>query len=141
MKDFCTTTRAGPKNFQEAQDNKSIVHRFYEEVWNEGNLDLVDELIAPSFVNHGMGSERGSDREAFKQTIQKVRTGLNFRHTVEELIAEGDTVVARLSGQGEIEKEGPDSGAIRERFSGIGVVIWKLHGGRMTERWAFWDHA
>ena len=141
MKDFCTTTRAGPKNFQEAQDNKSIVHRFYEEVWNEGNLDLVDELIAPSFVNHGMGSERGDDREAFKQTIQQVRIGLNFRHTVEELIAEGDTVVARLSGQGEIEKEGPDTGADREMFSGIGVVIWKLHGGRMTERWAFWEHA
>lgn len=123
------------------EDNKAIVCRFYKEAWNEGNLDLVDELIAPSFVNHGAGSERGSDREAFKQTIHRVRTGLNFRHTVVELIAEGETVVARLSGQGEIEKEGPDSGAVRERFSGISVVIRKLHDGRMTERWAFWDQA
>lgn len=126
---------------REEVNNKAIVRRFYEEVWNGGNLDLVDELIASSFVNHGAGSERGSDREAFKQTIDKVRTGLNFRHTLEELIAEGDTVVARLSGQGEIEKEGPDSGVAREGFSGIGVVIWKLHDGRMTERWAFWEQA
>jgi predicted SnoaL-like aldol condensation-catalyzing enzyme len=65
------------------EDNKAIVCRFYEEVWNEGNLDLVDELIAPSFVNHGVGSERGSNREAFKRTIHEVRAGLNFTHTVE----------------------------------------------------------
>ena len=61
------------------RDNKAVVRRFYEEVWNEGKLDLVDELITPSFVNHGAGSERGSDREAFKKTIHEVRTGLNFR--------------------------------------------------------------
>ena len=127
--------------YEQEEANKAIIYRFYEEVWNEGNLDLVEELIAPSFVNHGTGSERGPDREAFKQTIHAVRTGLAFRHIVEELIAEGDTVVARLSGQGEIEKEGPDSGVVRERFGGVGAVIWKLDGGRMTERWGFWEQA
>ncbi len=126
---------------REGDNNKAVVRRFYEEVWNGGNLDLVEELIAPSFVNHGTGSERGSDREAFKRTIHEVRTGLKFRHTVEELIAEGETVVARLSGQGEIEKEGPGSGTVSEVFTGMGVVIWKLHDGRMTERWAFWEPA
>ncbi len=123
------------------QDNKVIIYRFYEEVWNNGDLALVDELIAPSFVNHGVGSERGSDRDAFKRTISKVRAGLNFRHTVEELIAEGDTVVARLTGHGEINKEDPDSGSERERFTGTGVVIWKLHNDQITERWAFWEPA
>lgn len=126
---------------REEDNNKATVRRFYEEVWNGGNLELVDELIAPSFVNHGTGSERGSDREAFKRTIHEVRTGLNFTHTVEELVAEGETVVARLSGQGEIEKGGPDPGKVRgEGFTGMGVVIWKLHDCRMTERWAFWGH-
>ncbi len=125
---------------EQEKDNKAIVYRFYEEVWNEGNLDLVDELISPSFVNHGVGSERRSDREAFKRTIDKVRTGLNFRHTVEELIAEGDTVVARLTGRGEIGKEDTDSGSGGEEgFSGMGAVIWKLHNGQLTERWGFWE--
>lgn len=84
------------------QFNKAVIYRFYEEVWNKGNLALLDELIDSSFVNHGFGSETGSDREAFKRTISKVRTELNFKHTVEELIAEGDTVVARLTGHGEM---------------------------------------
>ena len=126
----------------EQEDNKTIVYRFYEEVWNEGNLALLDELIAPSFVNHEAGSERGSDREAFKRTLHKVRTGLNFRHTVEELIAEGNTVVARLTGRGEIDKEDPIlSSGSREGLSGMGCMIWKLHNGQLTERWAFWEQS
>ena len=48
--------------------------------------------------------------------------------------------MARLSGQEEIQKESLDSGTVlREGVSGIGVAIWKLHDGRMTERWAFWE--
>jgi predicted SnoaL-like aldol condensation-catalyzing enzyme len=124
---------------QEEDNNKAIVYRFYEEVWNKGNMALFDELITPTFVNHGAGSERGSDREAFKRTIEKVRSELNFRHVVEELVAEGDTVVARLTGHGEIDREGPDSSLTREQFTGMGAVIWKLHNGQMTERWAFWE--
>ena len=120
------------------QDNKAIILRFYEEVWNKGDLALFDELVAPCFVNHGFGSETGSDGEAFKQTISKVRANLAFRHTVEELIAEGDTVVARLTGRGEIGGGGSGPNPDREEMTGMGVVIWKLRDGRITERWALW---
>ena len=124
------------------QDNKAVIHRFYQEVWNKGDLALVDELIAPAFVNHGFGSEVGSDRESFKRTISKVRAHLHFRHTVEELIAEGDTVVARLTGRGEIGDEAQDTGhSGHGRFTGTGIVIWKLHNGQITERWACWQSA
>ena len=91
------------------QENKAIIFRFYEKVWNKGNLALVDELVAPTFVNHSAGSEEGSDRESFKQTISRVRTDLRFHHTVEELIAEGDTVVARLTGHGERKSLAPSA--------------------------------
>ncbi len=125
------------------QDNKAVIHRFYQEVWNKGDLALADELIAPAFVNHGSGSGEGSDRESFKRTISKVRAHLHFRHTVEELIAEGDTVVARLTGRGEIHDEAQDTGptAHDERFTGTGIVIWKLRNGQITERWACWGSA
>jgi predicted ester cyclase len=124
---------------EQEDNNKAIFYRFYEEVWNKGNMALFDELIAPTFVNHGVGSERGSDRVAFKRTIEKVRTELNFRHVVEELVAEGETVVARLWGHGEIIKEGLGLGSASEEFSGMGAVIWKLHNGQLRERWAFWE--
>ena len=120
------------------EENKATVRLFYTEVWNNGRVALVDEFIAPSFVNHGFGAETGPDRESFKQTIRKVRDELNFQHTVEELIAEGDTVVARLSGRGETTGRVRRSG---EPLRGMGVVIWKLQNGEMTERWAWWQPA
>ena len=120
------------------EENKAIIRQFYTQVWNTGRVALVDEFIAPSFVNHGFGAETGSDRESFKQTISKVRYGLKFQHTVEELIAEGDTVVARLSGSGETTGRVRRSG---ETLTGMGVVIWKLQNGEMTERWAWWQPA
>jgi len=120
------------------EENKAINRRFYTEVWNNGRVELVDELIAPSFVNHGVGAETGSHRESFKQTISNVRDELNFRHTVEELIAEGDTVVARLSGRGVTTAKNRRSG---EPLRGMGVVIWKSQNGQMIERWAWWQPA
>ena len=118
------------------EENKAIIRLFYSEVWNNGRVELVDEFIAPTFVNHGFGAETGSDRESFKQTISKVRYGLNFRHTIEELFADGDTIVARLSGRGETAATDRKSG---EPLTGMGVVIWKLQNGEMTERWAWWQ--
>jgi predicted SnoaL-like aldol condensation-catalyzing enzyme len=120
------------------EENKAIIRQFYTEVWNNGRVELVDELIAPSFVNHGSDAERGDDRESFKQTISKVRDELKFRHTVEELIAEGDAVVARLTGRGETAAEGRRRG---EPLTGMGAVIWKLQNGQITERWAWWQAA
>ncbi len=124
-----------PPRETRSEKNKAIIRRFYEEVWNNGRLELVDELVSPVFVNHGVGSEEGDDREAFKHTINRVRDELKFRHTIEELIAEGDTVVARVSGHGETGGKA----SRRERIDGIGAVIWKLRNGQITERWAFWQ--
>ena len=52
--------------------------------------------MSPVFVNHGLGSEGGDDRESFKHSINRVRDELKFRQTIEELIAEEDTVAAQL---------------------------------------------
>ncbi len=117
------------------EENKAIIRRFYEEVWNNGRLEVFDELVSPAFVNHGFGSEGGDDRQAFKHTISRVRDELNFRQTIEELTAEGDTVVARVSGHGETGGKASRGTGIY----GIGAVIWKLRNGQITERWAFWQ--
>ena len=129
------------------EENKDIIRRFYKEVWNKGRLELVDELLSPTFVNHGFGSEGGDDdRESFKHTINRVRDELKFRQTIEELIAEGDTVVARVSGHGETGGKASWRKRItgakasrRQRLTGMGAVIWKLRNGQITERWAWWQ--
>ncbi len=124
-----------PPRKTRSEENKAIIRRFYEEVWNSGRLELVDELVSPVFVNHGLGFVEGDEREAFKHTINRVRDELNFRQTIEELIAEGDTVVARVSGHGETGGKASRS----EGIDRIGAIIWKLRNGQITERWAFWQ--
>lgn len=119
------------------QDNKAIVSRFYEDVWNSGDLALADELLATDFVCRG-ATGKTLDREEFKGYVDKLRNDLNFRHTVEELVAEGDTVVARLRGHGQAERRIFGLSLGRKRLDGAGVAIWKLQDGRITERWAIW---
>lgn len=120
------------------QDDKAIVSRFYEEVWNGGDLALADELIAPDFVCHGTKGET-LNREEFKDYMSKLRNDLSFRHTVEELVAEGNTVVARLRGHSEAKRRILGLNLGRKRLDGTGVAIWKLQDGRIAERWAIWQ--
>lgn len=119
------------------QENRTIVSRFYEEVWNGGDMVAADELIAPTFICRGTRPGEALDREEFKQYISKLRANLNFRHTVEDIVAEGDTVVARLTGHGEVRRKVLG----RKQLTGVGVAIWKLSNGQITERWAIWEPA
>ena len=75
------------------EQNKAVVRRFMTEVLQGGNIDLIDEILAPDYVNTTMGN---ADRTAFKGMIGALRSaGMNF--TIRELVAEGDAVVARFT--------------------------------------------
>ena len=78
------------------EQNKAVVRRFIEEVLNNENAALVDELLAPDYVNHLVPG----GREAFKQFFPMMRSAfpdLKFHNSIEHLIAEGDHVVARIT--------------------------------------------
>jgi predicted SnoaL-like aldol condensation-catalyzing enzyme len=75
------------------EQNKAVVRRFMTEVLQGGNLDLIDEILAPDYVNTTMGNV---DRTAFKAMLGALKSaGMTF--TIKELVAEGDSVVARFS--------------------------------------------
>jgi len=85
-------------------ENKAQLRRIYEEMFNQGNLAIADELIAPDFLNHAAppGSNRGP--ESMRQLITMLSTAFpDMHYTVEELVAEGDTVVTRVTVSGTIE--------------------------------------
>ena len=82
--------------------NKTQYRRSFEEVFNQGNLAIVDELVTPDFLNHevppGMNN-RGPD--STRQIVKMLRTAFPDLHfTIEELVAEGDTVVGCLTMSG-----------------------------------------
>ena len=86
----------------ELETNKAQFRRIYEEMFNQGNLANVDELIAPDCINHevppGMNN-RGP--ESARQVVMMLRTAFPDLHfTIEELVAEGDTVAGRVTMSG-----------------------------------------
>jgi predicted ester cyclase len=75
------------------EQNKAVVRRFMTEVLQGGNIELVDEILAPDYINTTMGN---ADRTAFKGMLGALKSaGLTF--TIKELVAEGDAVVARFT--------------------------------------------
>jgi predicted ester cyclase len=74
-----------------AEDNKAVVRRYFEELWNNGELAFIEECIGPD-VTHTWGHEtRASWREAVSAWLTAFP---DFRYHVDELVAEGDTVAA-----------------------------------------------
>jgi predicted SnoaL-like aldol condensation-catalyzing enzyme len=73
--------------------NKAIVRRFIKEVLSKGNIDLIDELLAPDYVNPSMGV---TNRTGFKAVISGLKASAPTRDfEIVDVVAEGDSVVFR----------------------------------------------
>jgi steroid delta-isomerase-like uncharacterized protein len=86
----------------DAQRNKALVRRFYEEVWNNGNLDVADEVFAADYVRHDWRpTSAAPGPEGQKQIASAFRAAFpDLQFAVEIVIAEGAYVAARWSARG-----------------------------------------
>ena len=83
------------------EQNKALLRRFYEEVIGQGKLDLIDELIAPTFVEHEEFPDSPPGREGLKQVFAMFLEAFPDLHFhIKDLVAEGDKVVARIAMHG-----------------------------------------
>ena len=106
----------------QTDQNKAVVRRFITEVLAGGNVDVVDELLAPNYVNRAMGT----DLAAFKAMLPGLSTALpGRRFDIEDLVAEGDAVVARFTS----EMTDPTGKVISVR----GMTYYRLAEGRIEE--------
>jgi steroid delta-isomerase-like uncharacterized protein len=119
--------------------------RLLEETFNDGNLALVDELVAPDAVNHDpaepadMRAMRGP--EVLKRTVQMYRNAFpDVRITVDDVIASGDKVVLRWHSEGTHrgELQGLAPTGARGSVTGISIDQWK--DGKVVESWTEWDN-
>lgn len=121
--------------------NKAIFRRYFDEVLNTGNLDLVDELIAANYVSHyPTGYDFGGGPEDVKQIVTTVRTGFpNVHFTIEDVFAEGDRVVGRWTFGGTHQGDFmgiPPSG---KQVSVMGIAIYRIVDEKIAEAWVAWD--
>jgi serine phosphatase RsbU (regulator of sigma subunit)/predicted ester cyclase len=119
------------------ENNKTLVRKFFEEVWNKGNVTVVDELLAPDFVDRSLLPGQESSREGYKRSITEFRAAFFFDDlTIENQIAEGDMVVTKFSTRcihrGEFLGV-PPSG---EEATYSTIRIHRIVGGKITDEWS-----
>jgi predicted ester cyclase len=84
-----------------AEENKATVRRFVDEVQSGGNIDAIDELCSPEFVNHSAPPGVPSNCEGVKLVTAMFRQAFPDSYfTVEEMVAEGDKVATRKTFHG-----------------------------------------
>ena len=126
-----------------AEMNKAIVRRLEEEL-ARGNLDVIDELLAPGFIDRALVPGQGPTREDFKRSSAEFLGVFTYTsYTIEEQIAEGDTVVTkfRASGvrQGELARLPPRGAPSGEEETLEGIRIHRISEGKITEEWSTLD--
>jgi steroid delta-isomerase-like uncharacterized protein len=118
--------------------NKEIVRRMNEEVWGEGNLDLVDEYVAADYLEHNTASpEDIHGREGYKANVEMVRTAFpGMEVTTENLVAEGERVAFRytITGTHEGELMGIEPTGTEVNFSGMAIA--RFEDGKVVEDWS-----
>jgi len=118
------------------QENKALVLRWRDELWNKRNVDALDELAAPDYVGHIAGlPEPVQGREACKQMFAAWLAALEIRVTSEIVIAEGDMVAVRDSSWA--KSVGKFQGVPPSGKQGTltSTDLYRIVGGQVKEQW------
>jgi steroid delta-isomerase-like uncharacterized protein len=119
--------------------NKAHIRRVIEEVYNQGNLDVVDEVAARNLVIHSPAQEI-QGREGAKQYVAALRAGFpDICFTIEDQIAEGDKVVTRWTARGTHAGTFQSMPATGRKFRLAGADIDRIVDGKVVECWAHVD--
>jgi predicted ester cyclase len=118
------------------ESNKTIVRRVIEEVYNQGNFDVADELIAPHYLSHNRDSHKVVGAEGVKQAARSQRASSPDMHTtIEDIIAEGDKVMLRardrFTHQAEIMGYAPTGQQIEITW----MQIVRVENDKLVESW------
>ena len=119
------------------EENKALVRRFYEEVWNRGNLGVADEVFAAGYVRQDLRPTAvPPGPEGQKLIANMFRTAFpDGQGTIDLLIAEADMVVARWTIQGTHQGAWINIPPTGKRVSFAGVNIFRIAGGKVVEIW------
>ncbi|GIK43546.1 MAG: hypothetical protein BroJett011_73790 [Chloroflexota bacterium] len=121
-------------------ENKAIVRRGWEEIWNKGNLTIAPEHYALTYVSHMPGNPDMYGPEGHNQLVTMYRTAFPDLHfTVEDQIAEGDKVVNRVTARGTHLGEFRGIPPTGKPITVTGITIDRIAGGKLVESWASWD--
>ena len=126
-----------------SEQNKALIYRWFEEVWNRGDAEAIDELLAEDAVIHGLTDASGNPVQgiqAFREYHAQFRGAFSDIYvTLEDVLAEGDKVVTRCGVRGRHTGNQLGFEATNAPVQFEGIVIVQIKGGKIVEAWNHFD--
>jgi predicted ester cyclase len=121
-----------------AEQNKAIFRRVIEEGFNKGNLDALNDCFPPTYIEHQF--DLPPTLEEFKGSIRYLReTFADFSLTIEDMVADGDTVWARMTGRGTHSKEFMGRPPTGKLFTITVIDVCRFEDRKIVEHWGVPD--
>lgn len=118
------------------EENKRITRLICEEIINGGDIDKADDVIAEDMINHDSANP-GHGRAGFKQFFRMIRAAFpDVQNTIEDIIAEGDTVVARVTIRATNDGEFMGMAPTGRKIEVTVIDILRFEDGKVVEHWA-----
>jgi steroid delta-isomerase-like uncharacterized protein len=125
-----------------SRGNVALIHRWFEEVWNKGRAEAIDEMFAEDGIAHGLGSQGGEliGPAGFKPFFEAFRAAFpDIKVTIEDTVVEGDKVAARWVAAMTHTGDGLGFAATGQHAEITGMTIVRIHNGQIKEGWNNWD--
>jgi steroid delta-isomerase-like uncharacterized protein len=124
-------------------ENEALIRRWFEEVWNRGRADAIDEMFAEDGIAHGLSDESGSPLigpAGFKKFHAKFREAFpDIVVTVEDTVSEGDKIAARCSVRAKHTGDSLGFAATNAPMEITGITIVRIEDGKIVEGWNNFD--
>jgi len=125
------------------EENKELIRRWFEEVWNKGRADAIAEMMAEDAVAHGLSDDAAKPLrgpQGFLPFHAQFREAFpNIEVIVEDQIAEGDRVTTRCSVRGKHAGDSLGFAATQAPVEFTGVSITRIRDGKIVEAWNNFD--
>ncbi len=133
-------SRSKGADIMSAEDNKALYRRFMEEVFGKKNPGAIDQFIAPNCVDHAAPPGFPKGLEGAKQMLGMYLGAFpDVAVTIEDMVAEGDKVVARFAIRGTHQGSFMGIAATGKRVAFSGIDIVRVSGGKIVEHWESFD--
>lgn len=126
-----------------SEENKKVLRRWFDEVWNKGYADVIEELFDENGIAHGLSDDplnpiKGpSGYRPFYAVFREAFP--NIEVVIEDMVAEGDKVAARCSVRGKHEGNFMGAAATQAPVEFDGITIVRIENGKIVEAWNNFD--
>jgi steroid delta-isomerase-like uncharacterized protein len=123
-------------------DYKALAQRWYAEVMNEGNEDVIEELCAPNFVDHDPLPGTSPDRDGLHDFVKQVRTAFpDLDARIDDILVEGDEIAVRATIRGTHEGEFMGIPGTGKKVEVANYDFVRIENDQAVEHWGTIDSA